>query len=98
MGVAPSEIEVVDVVVKVVCREMSFEKTLWQFSDLVWDRAVGIRVDDGHLIPLCTAVRKIVSELRLRLIAVVDDARVCHRQGGRWLKIDVSRTQKTLKE
>jgi hypothetical protein len=91
--VAPSEIEIVDVVMKVSCREMPFEKTHWQFSDLVWDHAVRILIDDGHLIPLGSAVRKIVSELRFREVTVVDDARILHRQGGRWLKIDILRIQ-----
>jgi hypothetical protein len=95
---APSEIDVVDVVMKIACCEMSFEQTHRQLSDLVWNHAVRILVDDGNLVTLRTSVRIVVSELRIREISIVDYARIRDCQVGRRLKINLVRSENTLKE
>jgi hypothetical protein len=84
-----SEEEVEDPVVEIVCGEGPIESAQRQFTHLVWQDAVGIPVDDRHLIPLDVEIRPIARKLRGVAISGVQDAGILHLDISRRLEVYV---------
>src|SRR6185436_12723057 len=88
-----SEVQHEDVVIQVVCREVSIEQTHRQSSHLTDDGIVRIPINNSDLIPLSKAVWIVVGESRDRTIALIHDTRIFHYQAGRRLEIYVWSTE-----
>jgi len=93
-----SEVNHEDVVIQVVCRIPAVVAAKGQGGDLFSNRAIRIGVDERHLVTLCVGIWEVASEFGPYIVALVDDARILHLLAGRWLKINLPRSQNPLKE
>jgi hypothetical protein len=91
-----SEEEVEDIVIEVVCREEPIELAHWQLSHLVWQVAIGIPVDDRHLVSLDVTIKLVASMSQPASVSRIHDAWIRHLYVVRRLKIYVLRQR--LKE
>ena len=98
MMVSSSEVDVENVVIEIVCRETPIGGAHGQGGDLVRNIAVGIPVDDRHLVPLGRAVGVVACELSIQTIAFVHDAWVHHLHTCWRLEIYVTSPENCFKE
>src|SRR5215204_1540318 len=82
------------VVIQASGREVSVEDTQRQGGDFVRNKAIRILVDDSYLVSLGVTVRRVVRELSIRCISLVDDAWILHCQVVRRLEIYIGASEK----
>jgi len=72
------EEQLIDVVIEIIGRERSLKLTKRQVSDLIWDEAIWIPIDDRNLIGNSMCVGLVVSVPRISIISRIDNAGVLH--------------------
>src|SRR5437868_6530410 len=86
-----SEEESEDIVVEILCRKMPIKRTIRQIFHYIRKFAVGVTVDDRDLIPFGARIGPIISKLRPRFVAMINDTGILHLNINRRLEIYVLR-------
>jgi hypothetical protein len=84
--------------VEIKCSKESAMPAKRKLRDFVRNIAIGIPVNDRHLIPLGPAIREIVSVFSKSNIPVIDNTRILHLHRSWRLEIYVHSSKNCLKE